>query len=285
MTTTLPLLLAHDGSTESRRALDWAATEALRTGSPVHVLAVNEVLPPTWGGVGGMYVYAESYTQGDSSGLLDEAAKALAEAGVTAVTTEQRSGHVVDELLRAADSASVLVVGSRGHGRAGEAVLGSVSQHLARHATCPVVVVREPRNPDAARIVVGIDGSRTSIAALEYACQRAETTGETVVALHAWRVRPSSTDVFKAEARSIDTKERDVLLAESIAGVRVDHPDVRLEQEVVAVAPDHALVDASASASLVVVGSRGLGFFSGMLLGSVSQAVLHRATCPVAVVR
>lgn len=284
MTTTLPLLLAYDGSSESRRALDWAATESLRTGSPVHVLAVNEVLPPTWGGVGGMYVYSESYTA-DSSGLLEDAAKALAEAGVTAVTTEQRSGHVVDELLRAAASASLLVVGSRGHGRAGEAVLGSVSQHLARHATCPVVVVREPHDPDASRIVVGIDGSRTSIAALEYACQRAESTGETVVALHAWRVRAPSTDVWKAEARSVDTTERELLLAESIAGVRVDHPDVRLEQEVVAVAPDDSLVDASASASLVVVGSRGLGFFSGLLLGSVSQAVLHRATCPVAVVR
>lgn len=284
MTTTLPLLLAYDGSDEARRALDWAATESLRTGAPVHVLAVNEVLPPTWGGVGGIYVYAESYTQ-DSSGLLEQAAKALADAGVTAVTTEQRSGHVVDELLRAAESASVLVVGSRGHGRAGEAVLGSVSQHLARHATCPVVVVREQRNPEAARIVVGIDGSRTSLAALEYACQRAETTGETVVAIHAWRARVPSSNVFAGELASVDTKEREVLLAQSIAGVRVDHPDVRLEQEVVAVAPDHSLVDASASASLVVVGSRGLGFFSGMLLGSVSQAVLHRATCPVAVVR
>jgi nucleotide-binding universal stress UspA family protein len=284
MTTTLPLLLAYDGSDEARRALDWAATESLRTGSPVHVLAVNEVLPPTWGGVGGIYVYAESYNP-DSSGLLEQAAKALADAGVTAVTTEQRSGHVVDELLRAAESASVLVVGSRGHGRAGEAVLGSVSQHLARHATCPVVVVREQRNPDAARIVMGIDGSRTSLAALEYACQRAETTGETVVALHAWRARVPSSNVFAGELAGVDTQEREALLAQSIAGVRVDHPDVRLEQEVVAVAPDHSLVDASASASLVVVGSRGLGFFSGMLLGSVSQAVLHRATCPVAVVR
>jgi nucleotide-binding universal stress UspA family protein len=284
MTTTLPILLAYDGSSDARLALDWAAAEAHRTHAPVHVLAVNEVLPPTWGGVGGIYVYAESYTQ-DSSAVLEEAAKALADAGITATTTEQRSGHAVDELLRAAASASVLVVGSRGHGRAGEAFVGSASQHLARHATCPVVVVREPRDPDATRIVVGIDGSRTSIGALEYACRRAETTGETVVALHGWKVRVPSTDVWNAEARSVDTDEREVLLAESIAGVRVDHPDVRLEQEVVAVAPDQCLVDASASASLLVVGSRGLGFFSGMLLGSVSQAVLSRATCPVAVVR
>ena len=88
-----------------------------------------------------------------------------------------------------------------------------------------------------------------------------------------------------SDPRSVDVGERERLLAESVAGVREDHPDVRLEQEVVLVAPARALADASASASLVVVGSRGLGYFSGLLLGSVSQAVLHRASCPVAVVR
>jgi nucleotide-binding universal stress UspA family protein len=231
-----------------------------------------------------MVVVTEGFVL-DSSALLEEAQKVLAEEGVTAVTTEQRSGAVVPELVQAAASASALVIGSRGHGAAGEALMGSVSQHLARHATCPVVVVREPRDPDATRIIVGIDGSRSSSAALEYACRRAETTGETVVAVHGFHVRAPSTDVWAAAPRSVDTAERERLLAESVAGMREDHPDVHLEQEVVAVAPSQCLVDASASASLVVVGSRGLGYFSGLLLGSVSQAVLHRATCPVMVVR
>lgn len=232
MTTTLPLLVVYDGSVDARRALTWTARESLRTGVPVHVLAVNEVLTPTWGGVGGSIVVTEGYVL-DSSALLEEAAKTLAEEGVTEVTAEQRTGAVVPELVQAAASASTLILGSSGHGAAGEALLGSVSQHLARHATCPVVVVREPRDPDARRIIVGIDGSGSSSAALDYACRRAETTGETVVA----------------------------------------------------VPPGRCLADASASASLVVVGSRGLGWFSGLLLGSVSQAVLHRATCPVIVVR
>lgn len=280
MTTTLPILVAYDGSTDARRAVQWAATESLRSDVPVHVIAVNEILPPTWGGVGGTVVVTEGYVL-DSSVLLEEAAKALADAGVMNVTTGQRTGPVVSELVLAAESASVLVLGSQGHGAAGEALLGSVSQHLARHATCPVVVVREPRDSGARRIIVGIDGSTTSAAALDYACRRAESTGETVVAMHAWRVRKPST----REPRDADVGERERLLAESVAGMREDHPDVRLEQEVVLVSPEQCLVDASASASLVVVGSRGLGYFSGLLLGSVSQAVLHRATCPVAVVR
>ena len=284
MTTTLPLLVAYDSSADAKRALQWAAHESLRSGVPVHVLAVNEILPPTWGGVGGMVVVTEGYVL-DSSAVLEEAVKALADAGVVDVTTSQRTGPVVAELLQAAGSAAALVIGSRGHGAAGEALIGSVSQHLARHATCPVVVVREPHDADARRIVVGIDGSPTSAAALAYACQRAETTGETVVAIHGWHVRAPSTDVWASQPRTVDVGERERLLSESVAGVREDHPDVRLEQEVVLVAPEQALVDASASASLVVVGSRGLGWFSGLLLGSVSQAVLHRAMCPVAVVR
>lgn len=284
MTTNLPILVAYDGSADARRALQWAAHESLRTGVPVHVIAVNEILPPTWGGVGGMVVVTEGYVL-DSSDLLEEAEKTLAEAGVTAVTTQQRTGPVVSELLQAAESASVLVIGSQGHSAAGEALMGSVSQHLARHATCPVVVVREPRDPEATRIVVGIDGSRSSAAALDYACRRAELTGESVVAIHAWHVWAPSTDVWASAPRSVDTEEHELLLSESIAGVREDHPDVHLEQEVIPVAPERCLVDASASASLVVVGSRGRGYFSGLLLGSVSQAVLHRAACPVAVVR
>jgi nucleotide-binding universal stress UspA family protein len=283
MTTRLPLLVAYDGSVDARRALTWTAHESLRTGLPVHVLAVNEIVPPTWGGVGGMIVVSEGSVL-DSSALLEEAEKVLADEGVTA-TTEQRTGPVVSELLRAAASASTLVVGSRGHGLAEEALIGSVSQHVARHATCPVVIVREQQDPDARRIIVGVDGSLSSSEALAYACRRAETTGETVVAMHGFHVHAPSTDVWAAAPRSVDTAERERLLAESVAGLREDHPDVRVEQEVVSVAPGRCLADASAGASLVVVGSRGLGYFSGLLLGSVSQAVLHRATCPVMVVR
>jgi nucleotide-binding universal stress UspA family protein len=284
MTTTLPLLVAYNGSVDARRALTWAAHESLRTGLPVHVLSVNEILPPTWGGVGGMVAFTDGDVL-DCSALLEQAEKILAEEGVTEVTTEQRDGAVVPELVQAAASASTLVIGSRGHSPAGEALLGSVSQHLARHATCPVVVVREPRDPGARRIIVGIDGSRSSQAALDHACSRAETTGETVVAIHGFHAHVPSTDVWAAAPRSVDTAERERLLAESVAGMREDHPDVHLEQEVVAVPPGRCLADASASASLVVVGSRGLSYFSGLLLGSVSQAVLHRATCPVMVVR
>lgn len=274
--TTSPILLAYDGSPDAERALDWVATEASATGTPVRVMMVEDV----------QAVAPSGATTSTAPQTLERAREALAEVGVTAVTIEHRVGRVVIELLESAESASMVVLGSQGHGRAGEMFLGSVSQHVARHASCPVVVVRRQRASDARRIVVGIDGSPGSSAALAYACQRAERTGEVVVAIHGWRVHASSTEVWSTVPRTLqEEEERRLLLAESVAGVREDHPDVTVELEAVAVDAATCLVDASASASLLVVGARGLGFVGGLLLGSVSQAVLHRATCPVAVVR
>ena len=272
-THTRRILVAYDGSADAELALRWAAEEARATGRGLHVVAVDDAITSPWG--------AEVAHRGE-----DVLAGVKEQLDDLDVELETRVGHVTGELLRASVSDDLLVVGSRGHGRAEDLLIGSVSQHLARHAPCPVVVVRPTHSTDARRIVVGVDGSATSSAALEQACQRAERTGETVVALHAWRTHAPSTDVWNSEPREQKgLAHRQVLLAESVAGMRIDHPDVVIEQEAVPVAPVPCLVDASRSASLLVVGSHGLGFFGGLLLGSVSQAVLQRAECPVAVVR
>ena len=272
-TPTRRILVAYDGSADAELALRWAAEEARATGRGLHVVAVDDAITSPWG--------AEVAHRGE-----DVLAGVEEQLGDLDVELETRVGHVTGELLRASVSDDLLVVGSRGHGRAEDLLIGSVSQHLARHAPCPVVVVRPTHSTDARRIVVGVDGSATSSAALEQACRRAERTGETVVALHAWRTHAPSTDVWNSEPRAQEgLAHRQVLLAESVAGMRVDHPDVVIEQEAVPVAPVRCLVDASRGASLLVVGSHGLGFFGGLLLGSVSQAVLQRAECPVVVVR
>jgi nucleotide-binding universal stress UspA family protein len=276
MTTNRPVLVAYDGSEDAELALHWAADEAAREGLPVRVVMVDEVWSSPWGG---------DVWRHDSEDVA-RAEKLLSGFGVDGVV-EQRTGHVAGTLLELAESSSVIVVGSRGHGRGAEVAVGSVSQHVVRHAPCTVVVVRPPRRPASGRIVVGLDGSPTSDAALEYACRRAEGTGEVVVAVHGWKEHTPSSDVLRSEPRSVTdaVEERQVLMGESVAGVRERHPDVVLVCEAIPVPPGDVLVDASGNASLLVVGSRGRGFFTGMLLGSVSQDVLHRAKCPVAVVR
>ena len=276
MNATTPVLVAYDGSDDADLALAWAATESARTGHPLRILHVEEIPRAPFDTSGMRPSRAE---------LKHRAQLVLAHAGCSGAV-EHCTGNVVGRLLEQADAAELLVVGSQGHGRTDEMFLGSVSQHLVRHAACSVVVVRGPSATDARRIVVGVDGSAGSSLALEYACRRAERTGEVVVAVHAWRDPAVSSEIWSATAREVEgLEERERLLAESVAGVRTDHPDVVLEQEVVPVAPARCLADASARASLVVVGSRGLGYFRGLLLGSVSQGVLHRAECPVVVVR
>jgi nucleotide-binding universal stress UspA family protein len=270
------IVVGYDGSPEADLALGWAARTASLADSPVKALMVDDP-------------YAAQWTRSGRESELDLAAHAdriLKEAGAEG-ELERRSGSVVPELLDAARDASMLVVGSHGHGRVAEALLGSVSQHVAGHASCPVVVVREPARPAAARIVVGIDGSGGGAAALEFACRRAELTGEEVVAVHAWKIGQVLVDGRGLLPDSIGPMldAHELLLSESVAGVRADHPDVTLLEEAIPVAPGQALVDASETASLVVTGSRGRGAFTGMLLGSVSQEVLWRAHCPVAIIR
>jgi nucleotide-binding universal stress UspA family protein len=285
------ILLAYDRSTAADEALSWAAETAIATHRPVHAVTVLDedalrLATPR--------LIEEQVGHDPLSGSTDEdlrtwAEQRLKDAGVADGTAEVRHGKTVPVLLDLADDAGMVVVGSHGHGFAGEMLLGSVSQHLTRHAPCPVVVVR-PRADDrrgSGRIVVGLDGSEGSAAALEFACERAEATGESVVALHAWRMRELLVDT-RGNVQSDVAPEiagHELLLAEAVAGVADAHPDVRLETDAVPVRPGQALVDASSTASLVVVGSRGRGAFTGLLLGSVSHEVLHRAECPVAVVR
>ena len=275
MDTVHPILVAYDGSPDAELALRWAGEEARATGTGLRVMVVDDVVTSPWGLA--VAHHGEEVLAGAGAALTDVMPEAV---------LETRVGHVMEELLNASESASMVVVGSRGHGRTEDLLIGSVSQHLARHATCPVAVVRPAHTAGSRRIVVGIDGSKTSSEALEYACRRAERTGESVTAIHAWHEHAPSTDVWSSEPRAIGSlPHRQVLLAESVAGVRTDHPDIVLEQEAVPVAPVRCLIDASRNASLLVVGSHGLGFFGGLLLGSVSQGVLHRAECPVVVVR
>ena len=192
-------------------------------------------------------------------------------------------------LIDASGQASLVVVGARGHSALSGVFLGSVSQHVSQHAACPVVVVRPPRHA-LDRVVVGVDGSPGSSAALEFASEHASRTGAALTVIYAWRSlssgRGSLRGALPFEDRfSEEMNEAERVLSEAVAGLGERYPEVKVDTEAIPVAPSRCLADASAAASLLVVGSRGRGAFAGMLLGSVSQSVLHQAQCSVAVVR
>jgi nucleotide-binding universal stress UspA family protein len=176
-----------------------------------------------------------------------------------------------------------VVLGDRGLSELGGLVLGSVAVSLAARSACPVVVVRGDRALADGPVVVGTDGSPVSEAALAFAFDAAVARGVDLVAVHAW----SSTAIDEALESFVDwdASAEDAVLAERLAGWGQKYPQVTVRRAVVRDGAVQALVDASAGAQLVVVGSRGRGNAVGLLLGSVSHGVLHGAHCPVAVVR
>lgn len=275
-----PILVGYDGSSDAELALGWAVDTARRERRTLEVLVVEDLDRARFAAFDPSRIAAHE--------LENRAARVLKEAELADSRVCIRSAHdVVPVILQEADHASQVILGSTGHRRLSGALVGSVSQAVVRQAPCPVVVVRAAADADARRVVVGMDGSGHSRAAVEFACQRAELTGETVTAVHAWRLGDLPVDQRGNVPSTVGTEigDRERLLAESVAGVLAAYPDVRLDQVVVPVPAGEALVDASRHASLIVTGSHGRGLARGLVLGSVSQRVLSAAHCPVAIVR
>ncbi|NUP16438.1 MAG: universal stress protein [Streptomyces sp.] len=286
-----PVVVGVDGSPSSMAAVEVAAREAglrgvaLRLvhafGQPAaHIPAGGRPWEPSGAGlrelIDGTLIKAERRGHDTAPGI--------------EILREVVVGDPVTVLEIESRSASLAVVGSRGLSRFGALLLGSTAGHLAAHAACPVLVVR--RRPDpAGPVLLAVDGSPAARGAVEFAFAHASLHGVRLVALHAWSVRTERAYEAPAdppfvtydEGRLQDEEER--VLAEALGGLRDRYPDVVVDRRLVRGRVRHSLIEASAGAGLVVVGARGRGGFAGLLLGSVSQAVLHHAQCPVAVVR
>ncbi len=285
-----PVVVGVDGSESSLTAVETAAREAALRGVGlrlVHAFGWPSVhvpprVPP--------WTPASAGVRELIDGTLGEAER---RAHTAAPHVEIAREVVVGEPLMVLEletrTASLAVVGSRGLSRFGSLLLGSTAAHLAAHAQCPVLVVRGRPDPTGP-VLLAVDGSPQAEPAVEFAFAHASLHGTDLVALHAWnthteRVYEAPGDppfVTYDEDRPRDEEER--VLAEALGGRREKYPDVEVRRRLVQGRIRHTLIEASAEAGIVVVGARGRGGFTGLLLGSVSQAVLHHAHCPVAVV-
>ncbi|MEU4291649.1 universal stress protein [Kribbella sp. NPDC026596] len=285
-----PVLVGVDGSVSAQGALAWAAEEASSMRCPLRI--VHAFSWPMTGNPLDM-TFMEAMTSGLQSAaewILTEAeAHARRVAPDIKVITTLVVGSAAPTLLNEAQDADLVVVGSRGVGGFHDLLVGSVSATVAAHAPCPVVVVHPHRDGAAftssptGRIVVGVDGSEVSAAAIRFAFQQAARRDVGITAVHAamtTRQHPS----LRVPADIVDQIDR-LLLAEAMESKRVLFPGIDVRTKLVHGHPAQALIDSSAGAELLVVGSHGRGGFAGMLLGSVSQAVLQHAGCPVAVIR
>ncbi|WP_214401427.1 universal stress protein [Pseudonocardia lacus] len=282
-----PVVVGVDGSDNALTAVRWAAGEARRRRAAVRLVTAYDDGPEHVVGIPALGEQLRHEQRAAARrGLAAAVAAARAAEPDLVVEDELRVGFPVGLLAEEARRAQLLVVGSRGLGGLAGLLVGSVAVGLAGRAPCPVVVVRgEHRETGADRpVVVGVDGTPTSEAAIAFAYEAAAVRGAPLVALHTWAATEYAPGLAPLVEWDPIAAEEEEILAERLAGWGEKYPDVRVRRLVGRDGAARALVDLSADAQLVVVGSRGRGALLGMLLGSVSHAVLHRSHCPVAVV-
>jgi nucleotide-binding universal stress UspA family protein len=278
-----------DSSDTGRAAVEYAAELASRKHLPMRLVHSYDLFQTTVRPSYGWTPPAETVVRNSAGRLLDEAVEVL---GIVypdlQVTAVLQKGSPVKVLLDESHGAHTIVLGSRGAGGFADLMIGSTTLHVAAHASCPVVAVPNPPDDDHPRhgVVVGVDGSELSEAAIGYAFEAASDTADKLTAVHAWQ--DPTHNGYAMMAIVYDpadlVQEEHLVLAESLAGWQEKFPDVEVEAKVVLGHPVPALLEQAANARLLVVGCRGRGVLSSLVLGSVSHGVLHHATGPVAVV-
>nr|WP_308186346.1 universal stress protein [Streptomyces sp. MNU76] len=286
-----PVVVGVDGSPSALAAVEAAAQEARMRGAKLHVVHAfvwpamhvppgGSPLGPPAGGV----------REGIEHLLAEAVERALATAPGVVADQAVITGEAVTALEAQSRTAQLMVVGHRGSGGFAGLLLGSTSVHLAAHSHCPVTVVRD-RMADDGPVLVAVDGTPQNRGAIACAFEEASLRGANLVALHVWGTwsdhgdtRPEDLVNLTGDVETLQAHE-ERLLDEALSGHREEHPEVTAHVRVVRGRTPPTLIEASRDAQLIVVGARGRGGLTGLLLGSVSQTVLHHAHCPVTVVR
>ena len=287
------IVVGVDGSEGAAAALRWGVREGRLHDWPVTAL-MTWILDPRSLGMGGPADLTDaSYreTAVKAARELDAAVTgALGKTAASAVEQRVTCDLAASGLLEAAQPDDLLVVGARGLGGFRSLLLGSVSEQCLRHAPCPIAVVRSHQAPGpkdgTQRIIVGIDGSETAEEALRWALDEARARQASVSVVHAWHIPnvagyPQTTYLF--DPGGLEHSAREVLDA-AVAGADTSGLPSAVERHLVSAGAAEALLEASKGSDLIVVGSRGRGGFSALLLGSVSHQLAHHATCPLVVI-
>lgn len=283
------ILVGIDGSPESLAAVRWAAAEAALRQRPVTLMHAVSPAIVSWSIEAVLSDY-QGWQEDNADSVIKIAQETLHAAlhgsPSTEVLVERRHDGVLTELTEASRTADLAVIGSRGLGPVGGAVFGSVSRNLLHHARCPVIVVKDGTVRSTGRrlpVLLGIDGSPSSEAAIGFAFDEASRRRVDLVALHAW------SDVAQFPLLGMDWRKHEdqghEILGERLAGWQEQYPDVTVHRRIVCDTAARWLIDESRHSQIVVVGSRGRGGISSMLLGSVSTSVAEAASAPVAIVR
>ena len=287
----LPTVVGVDGSAAALDAVRWAVLDAHLHSSDL-VLVSAMPLPKALTGVGILPEPVVEQSRSEIRTILDEAralaSRVSATAGPIGIDTVSSENPAVATLLDLSTTARMVVIATRGLGGAEQRSLGSIGFAVTTHARCPVTVVRgwsgdglDTTHP----VVVGVDGTRASAAAVALAFEEASVRSAPLTAVHSW----SDADLTVGlPIRGLEWPANRPAAADQLARMLEPHtrryPTVSVRTAVVKDRPVQALLDHAQGAQLLVIGSHGRGGFPGMMLGSTSRTVIARASCSVTVV-
>jgi nucleotide-binding universal stress UspA family protein len=275
-----------DGVNDDLRALRWAAAEAGLLEAQLLIIHAYGCLPRTERSSAARARSADATAQAGAAArsVIDKAVRRVRALGPeVSVSGEAVEGDPVSVLLRKAQQAQMIVLGSRRLGAWGSLLLGSTGQAVAERAHCPVILVRAEPHPEAGdRVVVGVDADEEAVLAFAFGHARRR------------RARLEAVACWKSDLRSATSLLEEAAAAERIAATQLlEHrlqpwclrfPDVPVTRTVLERRPVAGLISAAANQQLLVVGRRGSHPVSGPLLGSVNLGVLHCCESTVAIV-
>lgn len=294
METRPSVVVGINGTESARRAAEWAAQLAQARQAKLSLVCAVDIRDSLYSGA---YVPLVSYLDE----LRDRAERELTDVRdqlqgahpELEVVSHLRDGNPVESLLDEGNGATMVVLGSRRDDRAGQLTpTGSVAVNLIAHGQSPVAVIRQGAKrslPSTGPVVVGVDGSPASEKAVDVAFEEASSRRTELIAVNAWSEYTSHNESLYP-SYSIYTwdavrEQEKLALAERLAAWREKYPDVPVRRIVTRARPETALISQGTSAQLLVVGSRGRGGFTGMLLGSTSRRLITNSPCPLIVAR
>ncbi|WP_298864028.1 universal stress protein [Microbacterium sp.] len=268
---------------ESRRVIDWAVSRAQTRGQSIELLSV------VGGAVGmvgeGIVIQTALET---TERILAEAAGSIRVPNLP-VTTRVAMGDPAGVLVEASKDAALLVIGSDYRGPGEGPARGSHGIRIAAAAECPVVVVPDfDLGDDRHGVVVGVDGSPVSEAAIAFAAAEADRLGEPLTAVIVWTPITAPRHALMVDLedyREGMEQAAHEALALSLAGLHSRYPGIEIIEAVAQGYPSQVINELASEARLTVVGSRGRGAVRRFLLGSIGHEVLQRLASVTAIVR
>jgi nucleotide-binding universal stress UspA family protein len=266
-------------SSASRTAVEWVLRRAALTGSAVDLVHVLDDLDV------GEEVLDEDAPHAVRARrfLLREARLARSLAPGVRVRASLLRGSVMWELTRASIDADLVVVGTHKTGFIHGTIYGSTSLHLAAAARCPVVVVPVGMTAQPHGVMVGADESPAGYAALAVAAADAAATRQDLVIVRVWSTAEGDDERDREDRQAADRSEALGMLARFAALARTAHPGLTVQVRAIEGSSARALVAASATAQLLVLGGSRSGG-PGTVLGAVCHDALMNIVSPTAIV-